>query len=158
SVKGVVERIEDYNDDSKKRTSERASVQAKLPSDRQMKNVKYAIRLTDEDRVVNNVLPSELQRCSFIPNREKLKTFIRSHSLRLGNRADSPWIFYDDSIKTKYEIKDLIPSEMVDKMKKSMTITLDEILREQERIARKHAEEEAAALAEKNKSNEINNN
>ncbi|CAM4745944.1 unnamed protein product [Rotaria magnacalcarata] len=158
AVKGVVERIEDYNDDSKKRTSERASVQAKLPSDRQMKNVKYAIRLTDEDRVVNNVLPSELQRCSFIPNREKLKTFIRSHSLRLGNRADSPWIFYDDSIKTKYEIKDLIPSEMVDKMKKSMTITLDEILREQERIARKHAEEEAAALAEKNKSNEINNN
>ena len=65
------------------------------------------------------------RRCSFIPNREKLKTFIRSHSLRLGNRADSPWIFYDDSIKTKYEIKDVIPSEVVDKLKKSMTITLD---------------------------------
>jgi len=34
SVKGIVERIEDNNDDSKKRSSERASVQAKLPSDR----------------------------------------------------------------------------------------------------------------------------
>jgi hypothetical protein len=33
-----------------------------------------------------------------------------------------------------------------------------EILREQDRIARKQAEEQAAAAAEKNKSNEINNN
>ncbi len=33
SVKGMVERIED-NDDPKKRTSERASAQAKLPSDK----------------------------------------------------------------------------------------------------------------------------
>ncbi|CAF3675363.1 unnamed protein product [Rotaria sp. Silwood1] len=157
TVKGIVERIED-NDDPKKRTSERASVQAKPPSDKQMKNVKYSIRLLDEDRVVNNVLPSELQRCSFIPNREKLKTFIRSYAIRLGNRADSPWIFYDDSIKDKYEIKDIIPSERIDKIKKSLTITLDEILREQERIARKLAEEEAAAREEKKKSMEINNN
>lgn len=33
SVKGLVERIEE-NDDPKKRTSERASAQAKLPSDK----------------------------------------------------------------------------------------------------------------------------
>ena len=33
-----------------------------------------------------------------------------------------------------------------------------EILREQDRIARKQAEEQAAATAEKNKSDEINNN
>jgi hypothetical protein len=33
SVKGIVERIED-NDDPKKRISERASSQAKLPSDK----------------------------------------------------------------------------------------------------------------------------
>ncbi|CAF4283922.1 unnamed protein product, partial [Rotaria sp. Silwood2] len=157
TVKGIVERIDD-NDDPKKRTSERASVQAKLPSDKQMKNVKYSIRLADEDRVVNNVLPSELQRCSFIPNREKLKTFIRSYAMRLGNRADSPWIFYDNSIKDKYDMKDSIPSETIEKIKKSFTITLDEILREQDRIARKLAEEEAAAREEKNKSIEINNN
>jgi len=114
-----------------------------------MKNVKYSIRLTDEDQVIHNVLPSELQRCSFIPNREKLKTFIRSYSIRLGNRADSPWIFYDNTITDKYELKDHIPSDIIEKFKKSSTITLDEILREQERIARKQAEEQAAALAEK---------
>jgi len=123
-----------------------------------MKNVKYSIRLTDEDQVIHNVLPSELQRCSLIPNREKLKTFIRSYSIRLGNRADSPWIFYDNTITDKYELKDHIPSDIIEKFKKSSTITLDEILREQERIARKQAEEQAAALAEKNKPNEINNN
>jgi hypothetical protein len=33
SVKGIVERIDD-NDDPKKRSSERASVQLKLPSDK----------------------------------------------------------------------------------------------------------------------------
>lgn len=65
------------------------------------------------------------RRCSFIPNREKLKTFIRSYAIRLGNRADSPWIFYDDSIKTKYDIKDSIPIEIINKIKKSMTITID---------------------------------
>ncbi|CAF3551700.1 unnamed protein product [Rotaria sordida] len=157
TVKGIVERIED-NDDPKKRTSERASVQAKPLSDKQMKNVKYSIQLLDEDRIVNNVVPSELQRCNFIPNREKLKTFIRSYAIRLGNRSDSPWIFYDDSIKNKYDIKDCLPLETIEKFKKSLTITLDEILREQERIARKLAEEQAAALEEKIKSMEINNN
>jgi hypothetical protein len=60
SIKGIVERIED-NDDPKKRSSERASVQLKLPSDKQMKNVKYSIQLSDEDQILHNVLPSELQ-------------------------------------------------------------------------------------------------
>jgi hypothetical protein len=60
SIKGIVERIED-NDDPKKRSSERASVQLKLPSDKQMKNVKYSIQLCDEDQILHNVLPSELQ-------------------------------------------------------------------------------------------------
>jgi hypothetical protein len=66
-----------------------------------------------------------LRRCSFIPNREKLKTFIRSYAIRLGNRADSPWIFFDESNKDKYEIKDRISSEIIEKFKKSTIVTLD---------------------------------
>ena len=65
------------------------------------------------------------RRSNLIPNREKLKTFIRSYAIRLGNRADSPWIFYDGSIKETYQIKDRISSTDIDKFKKSMTITLD---------------------------------
>lgn len=65
------------------------------------------------------------RRCNFIPNREKLKTFIRSYAIRLGNRSDSPWIFYDSSIKEKYGIQDSISLESVEKFKKSMTISLD---------------------------------
>lgn len=34
SVKGIVERIEDNNDESKKRMSERTSIQMKPPSDK----------------------------------------------------------------------------------------------------------------------------
>ncbi|CAF1041882.1 unnamed protein product [Adineta ricciae] len=157
AIKGIIELIED-NDDPKKRSSERVSIQAKPPSDKQMKNVKYSVRLTDEDRVVPNVLPTELQRCTLIPNREKLKTFIRAYAIRLGNRIDSPWVFYDQSNKDTYELKDRIASDIIEKFHKSTIVTLDEILREQERIARKQAEEQAAALAEDNKTKEINNN
>ena len=60
-----------------------------------------------------------------IPNREKLKAFIRSYAIRLGNRVDSPWIFYDQANKEKYDIKDRIPSDIVEKFRKSTTITLD---------------------------------
>ncbi|UJR27136.1 hypothetical protein I4U23_008435 [Adineta vaga] len=147
-VKGTVERIEE--NDERKRISERASAQIKPLSDKQMKNVKYAIRLADEDRVISNVQPNELQRSNLIPNREKLKTFIRSYAIRLGNRADSPWIFYDNSIKEKYQIKDRLSSTDIDQYKKSMTITLDEILREQERLVRKQADEQVALLRENN--------
>ncbi|CAF1048852.1 unnamed protein product [Rotaria sp. Silwood1] len=156
-VKGIIERIEE-NDDQRKRISERASVQTRPLSDKQMKNVKYAIRLSDEDRVISNVQPNELQRSNFIPNREKLKIFIRSYAFRLGNRADSPWIFYDESIKEKYQIKDRIPSTVIEQLKKTMTITLDEILREQERIVRKQTEEQNAQSGESRKSNENYNN
>ncbi|CAF0904755.1 unnamed protein product [Adineta ricciae] len=155
-VKGTVERIEE--NDERKRISERASAQIKPLSDKQIKNVKYAIRLADEDRVISNVQPNELQRTNFVPNREKLKTFIRSYAIRLGNRADSPWIFYDDSIPEKYQIKDRISSTDIDKSKKAITITLDEILREQERIARKLAEEQTALTGEGKKANENNAN
>jgi hypothetical protein len=91
-----------------------------------------------------------------IPNREKLKVFIRSYAIRLGNRSDSPWIFYDDTIKDKYQIEDRLSTVVIERFRKSMTITLDvsnstlkqrksiddvvsfqEILREQERIVRK---------------------
>ncbi len=65
------------------------------------------------------------RRCSFIPNREKLKTFIRSHAIRLGNRADSPWIFYDNANVETYELKDRIPSDIIEKFKKSSTITIE---------------------------------
>ncbi len=65
------------------------------------------------------------RRCSFIPNREKLKTFIRSYAIRLGNRADSPWIFYDQSNKEKYDIKDRLPSDIIEKFIKTSTVTLD---------------------------------
>lgn len=65
------------------------------------------------------------RRSNFIPNREKLKTFIRSYAFRLGNRADSPWIFYDESIKEKYQVKERIESELIEAFKKPMTITLD---------------------------------
>ncbi|CAF4285719.1 unnamed protein product, partial [Adineta steineri] len=143
--------------EERKRTSERASAQAKPLSDKQMKNVKYAIRLSEDDRVISNVHPNELQRSNLLPNREKLKTFIRSYGIRLGNRADSPWVFYDDSIKEKYQIKDRVSSEDIEKFKKSMTITLDEIIREQERIVRKQAEEEEAALLGENKKSNANN-
>ncbi|CAF3669812.1 unnamed protein product [Rotaria sordida] len=156
-VKGIIERIEE-NDDQRKRTSERTSVQTRPLSDKQMKNVKYAIRLSDEDRVISNVQPNELQRSNFIPNREKLKTFIRSYAFRLGNRADSPWIFYDESIKEKYQIKDRLPLTIIEQSKKTMTITLDEILREQERILRKQTEEQDAQSGENKKSNEIHHN
>ncbi|CAF4926984.1 unnamed protein product, partial [Rotaria magnacalcarata] len=156
-VKGTIERIEE-NDDQRKRTSERASAQARLISDKQMKNVKYAIRLSDEDRVLSNVQPNELQRSSLIPNREKLKTFIRSYAFRLGNRADSPWIFYDDLIKDKYEIKERIPSETIEEYKKAMTITLDEIIREQERILRKQTEEQEAQSSPNKKSDDNHTN
>jgi hypothetical protein len=60
-----------------------------------------------------------------LPNREKLKTFIRAYAIRLGNRVDSPWIFYDSSIKDKYHIHDRLPASDIDKFQKSMTITLD---------------------------------
>ncbi|CAF0913453.1 unnamed protein product [Adineta steineri] len=154
-VKGIIERIDE--NEERKRTSERASAQAKPLSDKQMKNVKYAIRLSEDDRVISNVHPNELQRSNLLPNREKLKTFIRSYGIRLGNRADSPWVFYDDSIKEKYQIKDRVSSEDIEKFKKSMTITLDEIIREQERIVRKQAEEEEVALLGENKKSNANN-
>ena len=80
------------------------------------------------------------RRCSFIPNREKLKTFIRSYANRLGNRADSPWIFYDPAIIEKYELKSRISDEEVAKFVKSSTITMNEILREQDRLASKQLE------------------
>jgi len=140
-VKGVIERIEE-NDEPRKRTSERASVQARILSDKQMKNVKYVVRLIDEDRVISNVQPNELQRCALIPNREKLKTFIRSFAIRLGNRVDSPWIFYDDDVKKQYEIKDRLDSSVIETLRQGMIVTLDEILREQDRLQRKQSEEE----------------
>lgn len=55
SVKGLIERIED-NDDPKQRTSQRASLQGKMH-----KNVKYSIRLLDEEPILDHVLPNELQ-------------------------------------------------------------------------------------------------
>jgi len=54
-----------------------------------------------------------------------LKTFIRSYAIRLGNRPDSPWIFYDNSIKEKYQLKDRLSSLVIENFQKSMTITLD---------------------------------
>jgi hypothetical protein len=65
------------------------------------------------------------RRSNLLPNREKLKTFIRSYGIRLGNRADSPWVFYDDSVKEKYQIKDRLSSTTIDKFKATSTITLD---------------------------------
>lgn len=65
------------------------------------------------------------RRSSLIPNREKLKTFIRAYAIRLGNRADSPWIFYDQSIVEKYQLNDRISPDIIDKFRKSSTITLD---------------------------------
>lgn len=65
------------------------------------------------------------RRSSLIPNREKLKTFIRAYAIRLGNRADSPWIFYDQSLVEKYQLKDRISADIIDKFRKSSTITLD---------------------------------
>ena len=113
---------------------------------------------------------SFFRRSNLLPNREKLKTFIRSYAIRLGNRADSPWIFYDNSLKETYQIKDRLSPAAIEKFQKSMTITLDvniilflrkrhfcllkEIIREQERIFRKQAEEQAALLGENKKSNE----
>ena len=68
---------------------------------------------------------SAFRRSQLLPNREKLKTFIRSYAIRLGNRADSPWIFYDKSIQEKYQIKDRISPTVIETFHKSMTITLD---------------------------------
>lgn len=65
------------------------------------------------------------RRSSLIPNREKLKTFIRSYAFRLGNRADSPWVFYDNSIVEKYQVKERLSSTVIEEFKKSTTITLD---------------------------------
>ncbi len=65
------------------------------------------------------------RRSNLLPNREKLKTFIRSYAIRLGNRADSPWIFYDNSIKEKYQLKDRLSSTVLEEFQKSNTITLD---------------------------------
>lgn len=139
-VKGTIERIEE-NDEPRKRISERTSVQTRPLSDKQMKNVKYAIRLADEDRVINNVLPNELQRSQLIPNREKLKTFIRSYAIRLGNRSDSPWSFYDETLKDKYELNDRFDRETIETNRQTITITLDEILREQDKLQRKQIDE-----------------
>lgn len=68
---------------------------------------------------------SAFRRSQLLPNREKLKTFIRSYAIRLGNRADSPWIFYDKSIQEKYQIKDRISPTVIETFQKSMIITLD---------------------------------
>jgi hypothetical protein len=68
---------------------------------------------------------SFFRRSNLLPNREKLKTFIRSYAIRLGNRADSPWIFYDNSLKETYQIKDRLSPAAIEKFQKSMTITLD---------------------------------
>jgi len=73
----------------------------------------------------NKTLNFCFRRSNLIPNREKLKTFIRSYAIRLGNRADSPWIFYDNSIKEKYQLKDRVSSIIIEKFQKTMTITLD---------------------------------
>lgn len=59
-----------------------------------------------------------------IPNREKLKTFIRSFAIRLGNRSDSPWVFYDDSTQVKYQIKDRLPLTLIEPLKKANRISL----------------------------------
>lgn len=139
-VKGTIERIEE-NDEPRKRISERTSVQTRPLSDKQMKNVKYAIRLADEDRVINNVLPNELQRSQLIPNREKLKTFIRSYAIRLGNRSDSPWAFYDETLKDKYQLVDRFDQSTIENARQTITITLDEIIREQDKLQRKLTDE-----------------
>lgn len=55
SVKGFIERIDD-NDDPKQRTSQRTSLQPKMH-----KNVKYSIRLIDDNQILDHVLPNELQ-------------------------------------------------------------------------------------------------
>jgi len=73
----------------------------------------------------NKHLSFSFRRSNLVPNREKLKTFIRSYAIRLGNRADSPWIFYDNSIKEKYQLKDRVSSIIIEKFQKTMTITLD---------------------------------
>lgn len=65
------------------------------------------------------------RRSSLLPNREKLKTVIRAYTIRLGNRADSPWVFYDDSNKDKYQIKDRLSAEIIASFRKSTIITLD---------------------------------
>jgi len=51
----LIERIED-NDETKQRSSQRNSLQGKIH-----KNVKYAIRLVDDNQLLENVLPNELQ-------------------------------------------------------------------------------------------------
>ena len=68
---------------------------------------------------------SPFRRCTMIPNREKLKTFIRAYAIRLGNRIDSPWVFYDQSNKDIYELKDRLASDIVEKFHKSTVVTLD---------------------------------
>ena len=65
------------------------------------------------------------RRSSLIPNREKLKAFIRAYAIRLGNRADSPWIFYDQAVKENYQIQDRLSNDVIEKFRESMTITLE---------------------------------
>ncbi|CAF0728357.1 unnamed protein product [Didymodactylos carnosus] len=150
TVKGVVEKIQEVNetngsiiDDHLKRSSDRKSIttQSKTTPEKIVKNCKYSIRLLNDDTIITSVVPADLQRPTPIPNREKLKTFIRSYAIRLGNRIDSPWILFDNNIKQKYQIIDRIPDNIIEKFKKELSITLEEILREQERIRRKQAEE-----------------
>ena len=155
SIKGTIERVEE-NDESRKR----ASVQAKLPSDKvNSRQVGHSrglsfLRLANEECQIHrstdrwrskrwsrlskwtavserqravcwSPCPSVCRRCQLIPNREKLKVFIRSYAIRLGNRADSPWIFYDASTPEKHQIPDRYPVATIEKFKKSMTVTLE---------------------------------
>ncbi|CAF0777461.1 unnamed protein product [Didymodactylos carnosus] len=150
TVKGIVEKIQELSetngsttDEHLKRSSERKSTptQPKSTPEKIVKNFKYSIRLLNDDKIITNVIPTDLQRPTPIPNREKLKTFIRSYAIRLGNRIDSPWILFDNNIKQKYQVKDRISDNVIQKFKKELSITLEEILREQERIRRKQTEE-----------------
>lgn len=60
---------------------------------------KYSFRLEGEDKIINAVPATDLQRVDKPPSKELIRLFIRAYSVRSGQNPNSPWVVDEDKVK-----------------------------------------------------------
>ncbi|XP_055996600.1 tyrosine-protein kinase BAZ1B-like isoform X2 [Ostrea edulis] len=60
---------------------------------------KYSFRLDGEDKIINAVPATDLQRLDKPPSKELIRLFIRANSIRSGQNPTSPWVVDEDKVK-----------------------------------------------------------
>ncbi|XP_061178155.1 tyrosine-protein kinase BAZ1B-like isoform X1 [Saccostrea echinata] len=60
---------------------------------------KYSFRLEGEDKIINAVPASDLQRTDKPPSKELIRLFIRANSVRSGQNPTSPWVVDENKVK-----------------------------------------------------------